>query len=216
MSVNQIRSRPDAANGRRTLSSRAALICGSCGVSLRTRARSSAASTRAAQTHLRERPLALPRDRDNIPAELFRTWLGHCRHPSSGAPRSPHVRSQPNLRQSQALLDELRVTRPVGRPRSRPDRICGGAAYPPRAIRAHLRARGIESTIPGPRDQQGHRKWRGSLGGRPVTDDSVGYKKRNIFERGFYRLVQRLVLTTRYDKLAVLYRSAIVLNAFIV
>lgn len=55
------------------------------------------------------------------------------------------------------LLAELRVTRPFGRPRTRPDRVRGDKAYSSRAIRRYLRNRGIEAVIPEPRDQQGHR-----------------------------------------------------------
>jgi transposase len=113
------------------------------------------------------------------------------------------------------LLDALRVARPLGRPRTRPDRVRGDKAYSSKAIRGHLRGRGIESVIPEPRDQQGHRKRRGSRGGRPVTCDSEDYKNRNVIERGFCRLKQWRGLATRYDKLAIVYRAAIVLNAAI-
>lgn len=60
------------------------------------------------------------------------------------------------------LLEQLRVARPVGRPRTRPEAVLGDKAYSSRAIRAHLRARRIEAIIPEPADQQGHRRRRGS------------------------------------------------------
>ncbi|AIV41664.1 transposase [Curtobacterium sp. MR_MD2014] len=82
-------------------------------------------------------------------------------------------------------------------------------------MRQHLRDRGIESVIPEPRDQQGHRKRRGSRGGRPVTYDRIDYRNRNVVERGFCRLKQWRALATRYDDLAIVYRSAVVLNAVI-
>ena len=113
------------------------------------------------------------------------------------------------------LLAELRVARPVGRPRTRPEKLRGDKAYSSRAIRAHLRGRGIEAVIPEPRDQQGHRKRRGFRGGRPVTYDPIDYKQRNVIERGFCRLKQWRGLATRYDKLAIAYRAAVVLNAVI-
>jgi transposase len=113
------------------------------------------------------------------------------------------------------LLAELRVTRPFGRPRTRPDRVRGDKAYSSRAIRRYLRNRGIEAVIPEPRDQQGHRKRRGSRGGRPVSYDPVDYKNRNVIERGFCRLKQWRGLATRYDKLAIVYRAAVVLNAVV-
>lgn len=113
------------------------------------------------------------------------------------------------------LLGEFRVARPLGGPRTRPDKLRGDKAYPSRVIRHHLRARGIESVIPEPRDQQGHRVRHGSRGGRPVTYDPVAYKQRNVIERSFCRLKQWCGLATRYDKLAIVYREAVVLNAVI-
>lgn len=113
------------------------------------------------------------------------------------------------------LLAGLRVARPVGRPRTRPDKLRGDKAYSSRAIRTHLRSRGIEAVNPEPRDQQGHRKRRGSRGGRPVSYDLVDYKNRNVIERGFCRLKQWRGLATRYDKLVIAHRAAVVLNAVI-
>ncbi len=113
------------------------------------------------------------------------------------------------------LLAELRVGQPIGRPRTRPDAVRGDKAYSSRAIRTHLRDRGITAVIPEPADQQGHRKRRGSRGGRPVSYDTTDYKNRNVIERRFCHLKQWRGLATRYDKLATTYRSAVVLNAVI-
>ena len=46
------------------------------------------------------------------------------------------------------LLGRLRVARPVGRPRTRPEAVLGDKAYSSRAIRTHLRARRIKAVIP--------------------------------------------------------------------
>jgi transposase len=113
------------------------------------------------------------------------------------------------------LLGALRVAMPIGRPRTRADRLRGDKAYSSRAIRQHLRDRGIEAAIPEPRGQQGHQKRRGSRGGSPVTYDPVDYRNRNVIERGFCKLKQWRGLATRYDKLAIVYRSVVVLNAVI-
>jgi putative transposase len=113
------------------------------------------------------------------------------------------------------LLEQLRVDRPVGRPRTRPDRLRGDKAYSSRAIRAHLRRRSITAVIPEPADQMAHRKRRGSRGGRPPAFDSVDYRSRNIVERRFCHLKQWRGLATRYDKLAIVYRAAAVLNAVV-
>ena len=49
-------------------------------------------------------------------------------------------------------------------------------------FRAELRHRCITSVIPEPAEQQGHRKRRGSRGGRPVSYDRNLYKGRNVVE----------------------------------
>ncbi|WP_307480048.1 IS5 family transposase [Microbacterium trichothecenolyticum] len=113
------------------------------------------------------------------------------------------------------MLEQLRVARPVGRPRTRPDAVRGDKAYSSRAIRAHLRGRGIKAVIPEPRDQQGHRKRRGSRGGRPVGLDADDYRNRNVIERRFCHTKQWRGLATRYDKLAVMFRAAVLIHATI-
>lgn len=111
------------------------------------------------------------------------------------------------------LLAQLKVTRSAGSPRTRPDRVRGDKAYSSRAIRTHLRRRGITAVIPEPSDQIGHRKRRGSRGGRPPAFDAADYKGRNVIERGFNTTKQWRGLATRYDKLAVVYRGAAALRA---
>lgn len=113
------------------------------------------------------------------------------------------------------LLEQLRVTRATGRPRTRPDAVRGDKAYSSRAIRQHLRERGIRAVIPEPADQQQHRTRRGSRGGRPTSYDRNDYRNRNTIERRFCHLKQWRGLATRYDQLAIVYRAAAVLNAVI-
>ena len=108
------------------------------------------------------------------------------------------------------LIGHLRVGR-----RSRPAALRGDKAYSSRANRAHLRDRGVEAVIPEPRDQQAHRKRRGSRGGRPPKFDTEKYRGRNVIERGYCRLKQWRGLATRYDKLAIVYRAAVVLNGVV-
>jgi transposase len=108
------------------------------------------------------------------------------------------------------LLDNLQVGR-----RTRPDAVLGDKAYSSRANRSLLRSRKIEAVISEPSDQQGHRLRRGSKGGRPPKFDAIKYKGRNVIERGYARLKQWRGLATRYDKLAVVYRAAVVLNGVI-
>jgi putative transposase len=114
------------------------------------------------------------------------------------------------------LMAHLRVERRgPGRARTRPDGVRGDKAYSSRAIRAHLRRRGILAVIPEPDDQKRHRQRRGSRGGRPPRFDAENYKGRNVIERGFCDTKQWRGLATRYDKLAVTYRGAAVLRAII-
>ena len=113
------------------------------------------------------------------------------------------------------LLANLKVERVVGRPRTRPDSVRGDKAYSSRAIRGHLRGRGIKAVIPEPDDQKCHRQRRGSRGGRPVGLDAADYKNRNVIERRYCHMKQWRGLATRYDKYAVVYRAAVVLHAVI-
>jgi len=91
----------------------------------------------------------------------------------------------------------------------------GDKAYSSRANRALLRRRRIGAVIAEPSDQAGHRRRRGSRGGRPPAFDPVDYRGRNVVERRFGHLKQWRGLATRYDKLAIVYRAAVILNAVI-
>jgi transposase len=95
------------------------------------------------------------------------------------------------------MLECLSVTQPVGRPRTRPDAVRGDKAYSSRANRQHLRDRRIKAVIPEPADQTGHRKRRGSRGGRPPGFDADDYRGRNVIERRFCDFKQWRGLATR-------------------
>jgi len=114
------------------------------------------------------------------------------------------------------LLAELKIYREgPGRPRTTPQALRADKAYSSRAIRAALRRRGITAVIPEPKDQIGHRKNRGSRGGRPVNFDAEDYKNRNVVERGFNSLKNWRGLATRYDKYAITFRGGVVLAAIV-
>jgi len=112
------------------------------------------------------------------------------------------------------LLAQLTVRRlGPGRPRTRPTAVIGDKAYSSRGTRTMLRERGITAVIPQPSDQIRHRIGRGSAGGRPPTFDPVAYRARNVIERSFNDHKQWRGIATRYDKLATVYRGAVVLRA---
>lgn len=114
------------------------------------------------------------------------------------------------------LLAQLRVERPgPGRPRTTPIALRGDKAYSSRGSRELLRSRGIVAVIPEPSDQAGHRKRRGSRGGRPVGYDVEDYKGRNVVERFFNRMKNWRGLASRYDKHALVYRGGVVLAAIL-
>ncbi|MDQ1035273.1 transposase [Streptomyces sp. V3I8] len=96
----------------------------------------------------------------------------------------------------------IRVPRPVGRPRVCPDIVLADRAYSSRAIRAHLRRRGIRAVISEPADQQANRKRHGPCDGRPIALDRDAYRLRNPVERCIDRLKQWRGIAMRTDKLA--------------
>ncbi|WP_425288341.1 IS5 family transposase [Streptomyces melanosporofaciens] len=108
-----------------------------------------------------------------------------------------------------AVMARLRVPRRRGRPRTKPDVVLADKAYSSRAIRHHLRRRGIRAVIPIPADQQVHRRRRGSQGGRPPAFDREAYKQRNTVERCINRLKQWRGIATRYEKTATIYLAGL-------
>ncbi|WP_427925200.1 IS5 family transposase [Streptomyces sp. cg40] len=107
------------------------------------------------------------------------------------------------------VMARLRVARPVGRPRTTPETVLADKAYSSRAIRTHLRRRGIRAVIPQPADQIAKRRRRGRSGGRPPAFDKTAYRQRNTVERCINKLKQWRGLATRYDKTATVYLAAL-------
>ncbi|MEU7315319.1 IS5 family transposase [Streptomyces sp. NPDC007083] len=107
------------------------------------------------------------------------------------------------------VMARLRVPRPRGRPRTRPDLVLADKAYSSRAIREHLRKRGIRAVIPVPAEQRGHRLRRGSRRGRPPAFNRETSKQRNTVERCINRLKQWRGSATRYEKTATIYLAGL-------
>ncbi|MFE4800509.1 hypothetical protein ACFRFL_37240 [Streptomyces sp. NPDC056708] len=66
--------------------------------------------------------------------------------------------------------------------------------------------------IPEKRDQAGHRRRRGSAGGRPPGFDRELYERRHKVENRICLLKQARGVATRYDKLAVRYEATVQLT----
>lgn len=98
------------------------------------------------------------------------------------------------------MLAKIRVPRPVGRPRVKPDSVAADKAYSNRLIRNYLRRRGIQHTIPEKSDSRAARLRKGSRGGRPPGFDAQRYANRNTIERAINKLKQHRTVATRYDK----------------
>lgn len=113
-------------------------------------------------------------------------------------------------------MARLRVPRPIGRPRTTPGAVLADKAYSSRAIRSHLRQRGIRAVIPQSSDQLANRKRLGNRGGRPPAFDREAYKQRNTVERCINKLKQWRGLATRYDKTATSYLAALHLAAIFI
>ncbi|GAA3043576.1 hypothetical protein GCM10017562_75840 [Streptomyces roseofulvus] len=113
-------------------------------------------------------------------------------------------------------MANLRVPRPIGRPRTTPEMVLADKAYSSPAIREHLRRRGIRAVIPQPADQATHRKRRGSWGGRPPAFDRDAYKRRNTVERCINKLKQWRGLATRYEKTATIYLAGLHIAAIFI
>jgi transposase len=93
--------------------------------------------------------------------------------------------------QFEAVLGEVRVPRPVGRPRCRPRKLAGDKGYSYPHIRLRLRRRGIKAVIPSRKDQR-----------RVPTFDKATYRRRNVVERCIGWLKESRRLATRFEKLA--------------
>ncbi|MFD5898851.1 IS5 family transposase [Streptomyces sp. NPDC060366] len=148
---------------------------------------------------------AIGRSRGGLTTKIHLAADGHCR-PLAFVLTAGQAGDAPAFTD---VMARLRLPRRRGRPRTRPDVVLADKAYSSRAIRDHLRKRGIRAVIPVPADQQGHRLRRGSQGGRPPAFDRNAYKQRNTVERCINKLKQWRGIATRYDKTATIYLAGL-------
>ena len=153
---------------------------------------------------------AIGRSRGGLATKIHQLVDGHGR-PLVIALTAGQANDSPMLKY---LLADFAVARPGrGRARTRPNAVLADKAYSSRGNRTLLRSKRVIAVIPQPSDQIAHRKRRGSAGGRPPAFDTDTYKGRNVVERSFNDYKQWRGLATRYDKLASVYRGAVVLRA---
>lgn len=82
---------------------------------------------------------------------------------------------------AEQTLDTIRVSRPRGRPRRRPDKLVADRGYDSSALRGALRRRGIRMCIPPKRRPV---QWRAKRG-RPLVARKADYRLRYTVERSF-------------------------------
>ncbi|WP_245252014.1 IS5 family transposase [Streptomyces sp. KCTC 0041BP] len=158
---------------------------------------------RASRTH------ALGRSRGGLTTKIHLASDGRCR-PLAFILTPGQAGDAPAFTQ---VMATIRVTRPKGRPRTRPVVVLADKAYSSRAIREYLCRRRIRAVIPQPADQIANRRRLGSKGGRPPGFDREAYKQRNTVERCINKLKQWRGIATRYDKTATVYQAALHLVA---
>jgi len=110
--------------------------------------------------------------------------------------------------QVETVMEQVAIERASGRIRRRPRRLAADRAYDAQRIRHFLRARGITPVIP-PKRRTGKRKR-----GRPVSYDTVQYRRRSTIEQCVGWLKECRAIATRYEKLALNYLGLVKL-AFI-
>jgi len=98
----------------------------------------------------------------------------------------------------EAVMDQVAIPQPVGRPRTRPARLAADKAYRGRRIRDWLRQYGIKRVIPSAENERARHDGR-------VKFDKLAYRRRSIIENCVGWLKECRRIATRFEKLAVNY-----------
>jgi transposase len=109
------------------------------------------------------------------------------------------------VRLAEAALAQVKVTRPVGSPRTRPREVVAGRGYDSEALRR--RARGIKPCIPRRRNARPRR------GRKP---DLSGYRQRWVVERTFAWLGGFRRLVVRWERRAHIYLAFLLLACILI
>jgi transposase len=122
-----------------------------------------------------------------------------------GLPLGFHLDSanRAEVRLAQQTLDTIKVARPRGRPKQRPEKVVADRGYDSRALRQALRRRGIRMCIPPKRRPP---TWKAKRG-RPVVARTGDYRLRYTVERSFAWLGNFRRLLIRWERMFVVYRS---------
>lgn len=123
----------------------------------------------------------------------------------NGLPLGFHLDSAQvaEVRLAEHTLDTIKVARPLGRPKSRPDKLVADRGYDSAAFRRALRRRGIRMCIPPKRRPA---KWKAKRG-RPVVARKDDSRLRYKVERGFAWLGNYRRLLIRWERLLPVYRG---------
>ena len=123
----------------------------------------------------------------------------------NGLPLGFHLdrANRAEVRLAQQTLDTIRVARPRGRPRQRPEKLVADRGYDSHAFRYVLRGRGIRMCIPPKRRPK---TWKAKRGG-PVVARKEDYRLRFKVERSFAWLGNFRRLLIRWEHLFSVYRS---------
>ena len=97
----------------------------------------------------------------------------------------------------ESVMDRISIPQPMGRPRTRPERLAGDKGYSYPRIRRWLRNHGIGAIIPQRDDQRAYHR------GRPLLFDKETYRRRSIVEQCIGWLKESRRIGTRFEKLAI-------------
>jgi transposase len=111
------------------------------------------------------------------------------------------------VRLAERTLDTIRVMRPRGRPRQRPEKLVADRGYDSSSFRRALQRRGIRMCIPPKRRPA---SWRAKRG-RPVLARAADYRRRYTVERSFAWLGNYRRLLIRWEHLFGVYRGFFVI-----